>query len=72
MARCMYSLFNQFLVHKIVINIFYPDLIKYKINYSGVIELYASKLCSTSKRQLENIHSQILDVWGYLMTMKGL
>ena len=31
--------------------------------YSGVVKFYASKLCSTSKSLLENIHSRILDVW---------
>ena len=48
----------------------YPDRIKYQKKYSGVVDLYALKLRSTSKKLLENIHSRILDVQDIPMTTK--
>ena len=41
---------------------FFPGLDKVQKNYSGVIDFYASKLCSTSGSLLKSIRSQILDV----------
>ena len=66
----MCSLFNKFLNVWYVIttisceeNVFYPDRMKYqKKKYSGVMDFHASKLHSTSKNLLENIHSRMPDV----------
>ena len=35
---------------------------KYQKKYSGVMDFYASKLHSTSKKPILNTHSQMLDV----------
>ena len=65
----MCLLFNKFLVHNVILTIaceekvFYLDWIKYVKNHSGFIKPYASKLCSTSKSLLENIHSWVHNVW---------
>ena len=42
-------------------NIFYADCIN-RPAQQNILNYYASKLCSTSKSLLENIHSRILDV----------